>query len=412
MKAVIMAGGDGRRLRPLTCTKPKPLIPLLNRPILDYTMDLLAKHNINEAVFTLHYLGDMIKKHIGSGGAWGISASYSEPGRKLGTAGSVRAALGGISHGSTSDGESSGGQIAQKGAGESVLVLSGDGITDIDLSAVIRAHEQSDAAATIVLKRVAEPTEYGVALLDENGTIKGFLEKPERSEVFSDYANTGIYILNSDALELIPKDTDFDFSKDLFPEMLRRGMKIRGHVTDAYWCDIGDIAQYRQAQQDMLNGKCAFSTIAKDCGGVLIEPNANISGRAKLIPPCYIGSGARIADGVCIEPYSVVGSASSIEDGASVKRSVLFERSHIRFDSELRGAVVCEDAKIDERVSLFEGSAIGAGTHVGAGVTVLPNGRINRLKTEAAARTISFGAAPRAVLNLTAALFTGMRMNR
>lgn len=373
MKAVIMAGGDGRRLRPLTCTKPKPLIPLLNRPILDYTMDLLAKHNINEAVFTLHYLGDMIKKHIGSGRAWGISASYSEPGRKLGTAGSVRAALGGISHGSTSDGESSCGQIAQKGAGESVLVLSGDGITDIDLSAVIRAHEQSDAAATIVLKRVAEPTEYGVALLDENGTIKGFLEKPERSEVFSDYANTGIYILNSDALELIPKDTDFDFSRDLFPEMLRRGMKIRGHVTDAYWCDIGDIAQYRQAQQDMLNGKCAFSTIAKDCGGVLIEPNANISGRAKLIPPCYIGSGARIADGVCIEPYSVVGSASSIEEGASVKRSVLFERSHIRFDSELRGAVVCEDAKIDERVSLFEGSAIGAGTHVGAGVTVLPN---------------------------------------
>lgn len=174
MKAVIMAGGDGRRLRPLTCTKPKPLIPLLNRPILDYTMDLLAKHNINEAVFTLHYLGDMIKKHIGSGGAWGISASYSEPGRKLGTAGSVSAALGGISHGNTSDGESSGGQIAQKGAGESVLVLSGDGITDIDLSAVIRAHEQSDAAATIVLKRVAEPTEYGVALLDENGTIKGF----------------------------------------------------------------------------------------------------------------------------------------------------------------------------------------------------------------------------------------------
>ena len=168
MKAVIMAGGDGRRLRPLTCTKPKPLIPLLNRPILDYTMDLLAKHNINEAVFTLHYLGDMIKKHIGSGGA-----CYSEPGRKLGTAGSVRAALGGISHGKTSDGESSVGQIAQKGAGESVLVLSGDGITDIDLSAVIRAHEQSDAAATIVLKRVAEPTEYGVALLDENGTIKG-----------------------------------------------------------------------------------------------------------------------------------------------------------------------------------------------------------------------------------------------
>lgn len=138
MKAVIMAGGDGRRLRPLTCTKPKPLIPLLNRPILDYTMDLLAKHNINEAVFTLHYLGDMIKKHIGSGGAWGISASYSEPGRKLGTAGSVRAALGGISHGNTSDGESSGGQIAQKGAGESVLVLSGDGITDIDQ--IGRAH--------------------------------------------------------------------------------------------------------------------------------------------------------------------------------------------------------------------------------------------------------------------------------
>lgn len=353
MKAVIMAGGDGKRLRPLTCTKPKPLIPLLNRPILDYTMDLLAAHGFTEAVFTLHYLGEMIKQHIGSGGAWGIAAEYSEPGKKLGTAGSVRAALG--------------------DAAEAVLVLSGDGITDVDLSAVVREHNKSGAAATIVLKRVAEPTEYGVALLDENGMIKGFLEKPERSEVFSDYANTGIYILGAEALKLIPQEGEFDFSKDLFPEMLRRGMKLRGHVTEAYWCDVGDIAQYRQAQQDMLNGRCAFSTAARDCDGVLIEPNAVVSGRAKLIPPCYIGSGARIADGVCIEPYSVIGSESVIEEGASVKRSVLFERTHVRFDSELRGAILCEGAKIDERASIFEGSAIGAQTHVGAGVTVLPN---------------------------------------
>lgn len=384
MKAIIMAGGEGKRLRPITCTMPKPMVPVLNRPIVDYTMDLIKKHGIREAVYTLNYMGGVIKNHIGDGSAWGIRVQYSDPGRKLGTAGSVREAIG--------------------EANERVLVLSGDGITDIDIEDAEKSHVESGAAVTIVLKKVDDPTEYGVALLDDDGMITRFIEKPERNRVFSDFANTGIYIIEPQVLNMIPKDTDFDFSKDLFPKLMSEGIKIHGYRMEGYWCDIGDISEYRRAQRDMLDGKCVLDAfrasgdkdsqggehelgndqvserehghstcIARDFGGVFVEPNANISGRAKLIPPCYIGSGTVIGDGVCIEPYTVIGSNSIIEYGSGLKRSIIFENVHIRSNTEIRGAVVCEDAHIDERACLYEGSTVGAATHIGIGVSVMPN---------------------------------------
>ena len=352
MKAVIMAGGEGKRLRPITCTMPKPMVPVLNKPIVDYTMELLRRHGIDEAVYTLHYMADVIKEHVGDGSAWGLRCSFTEEKIPLGTAGSVRQAI------CESDDE--------------VLVMSGDGITDIDLTEVIRAHKSSGAHATIVLKKVSSPTEYGVALLDEDGMITRFIEKPEQSEVFSDLANTGIYILDRGAYDLIPIGVEYDFSKQLFPRMLAQGMKLNGYIADGYWCDVGDISEYRRAQYDMLDGKLSFSTIARKQSGIFIEPNAEVSEHAVLIPPCYIGSGASIGDGAAIESYSVIGSGVSIEGGSSVKRSIVFDNAKIRRNAQLRASVVCERAHIDENASVYEGSTVGAGSHIGVGVTVMP----------------------------------------
>ncbi|MBR5949090.1 MAG: NTP transferase domain-containing protein [Clostridia bacterium] len=360
MKAIIMAGGEGRRLRPLTCTMPKPMAPLLNRPIIDQAMDLLKKHGFNEVCFTLRYMGEAIKTHIGGGEEWGISCSFSDPGRDIGTAGSVRFAL----------------DAGGRGEDEAVLILSGDGLTDIDLTALVSAHEKSGAAASIVLTRVAEPSEYGVAVTDENGFIERFIEKPEPSCVFSDYANTGVYVLSKEALELIPRDTPFDFSKDLFPLMMEHGLKLFGYKSEAYWCDIGDIDQYRRAQRDMLDGRIAFKTLAQCENGVYIEPNARLSPSVKLIPPCYIGSGALIAEGAVIGSHSVIGSGAVVEQGASIKRSIVLERAYIGANSELREAVVCENAWIEHSAMLFSGSIVGAGTHIGAGATLLPNAAV------------------------------------
>lgn len=352
MKAIIMAGGEGKRLRPITCTMPKPMVPVLNRPIVEYAMELLRKHGITNAVYTLHYMGKVIREYVGDGSKWGMKCSFAESEKALGTAGSVRQAAG--------------------DEPERIIVLSGDGITDIDLTELINEHEKSSAPLTIALKMVKNPSEYGIAILNENGDIERFIEKPEKSEVFSDLANTGIYIIEPEVIEMIPKDMEFDFSKDLFPLMMKRNMRIHGCKVNGYWCDVGDIAELRRAQADMLSGKCRFSTPATNYAGIYVEANAQISDSATLIPPCYIGSGVQIADKVTIEPYSVVGNNAVIESGATVKRSIIFENAVIRSGAELRGTVVCESAHIDSKASLYEGSTIGAHTHIGAGVTVRP----------------------------------------
>lgn len=348
-KAVIMAGGEGKRLRPMTCTLPKPMVPLLNKPVIDYCIELLKKHGIEDITTTLHYLPSVITRHCGDGGRYGVRLSYSVEDAPLGTAGSVRKAAGGEL--------------------ERTVVISGDAITDADLTKAVRFHEERGAAATIVLKRVGVPTEYGVAMTDKQCRIYRFLEKPMLSEVFSDLANTGIYILEPEVIGRIPEGEKYDFSKDLFPSLLKEGLPVYGYVTEGYWCDIGDIAQYRAAQRDMLDGKVAFATAAKNKDGVWIEEGAAISGGAELLGPCYIGSGAEISEAV-VSDHSVVGSGARIGRGSSLKRTVLMENARVRENSELRGAILCEGAEVESGASIYSGTVIGSGSRVGKNCTV------------------------------------------
>lgn len=353
MKAIIMAGGAGKRLRPLTCTMPKPMVPLLNKPVIEYCVELLVRHGLTDIGVTLHYLPNAIRNHLKDGEKWDAKISYSIEDTPLGTAGSVRKAAG--------------------AAKEPVLVISGDAMTDIDLTAAIRTHTQSGAKATLLLKKVPSPTEYGVVLTDKDGIVTRFIEKPAPSEVFSDLANTGIYIFEPEILSMIPDYMPYDFSNDLFPRLLNEGIRIFTTEASGYWSDIGDIEQYAATQADMLDGKCAFETTAKSDGqGIFIEESARIGKRAVITAPCYIGANVEIADNAYFGGYSVACSGVRIGKNSSVKRCILLPEVRVREGAELRGAVLCERVQVEDGASIFEKAAIGAESVLEKHCTVAP----------------------------------------
>ena len=235
MKAVIMAGGEGARLRPLTCDRPKPMVPLMDKPMMEYIVELLTSHGITEQAVTLQYLPEQIKEYFGDGSSFGASLYYFLEDEPLGTAGSVKNAASFLK--------------------ETFLVISGDCLTDIDLSEAITFHRQKEALVTIVLTPQDNPLEYGVVMVDEEGKILRFLEKPSWGEVFSDTVNTGIYILEPEVLEYIPAGKKFDFSKDLFPLLLQEKKALYGCSLSGYWCDIGSLERTRQTNYDILSKK-------------------------------------------------------------------------------------------------------------------------------------------------------------
>lgn len=350
VSAVIMAGGEGVRLRPLTCSMPKPMVPLLCKPVIDYCVELLRDHGVTDIKTTLYYLGDMIESHIGAGERYGVNVTHSRSESPLGTAGSVRQA------------------VAQDK--RTHIIVSGDALTDCDLTEALKFHRENSAPITIVLKKVQDPTEYGVVLRDSENRITQFLEKPAKTEALSDLANTGIYIVEPEVIDMIPEGRVFDFSLDLFPRLLENKIPIFGYEMRGYWCDIGDIRQYVKAQRDMLDGKVNFHTNANRTGGIFIEDGANVSKEAHVHAPCYIAKDTEIAPRACVDSYSVVGCGSKVYEGAGLKRSVVMENAIIRERAEIRGAIICSDAQVESEASVFEDSVIGDRSRVGQGASV------------------------------------------
>lgn len=349
-----MAGGEGERLRPLTCTVPKPMALLLDKPILSYSIELIKKHGIDRAAITLGYLPDEIQNAFGDGSEDGISLRYFTESRPLGTAGGVRS--------------------AKEFLTETFCVLSGDGITDVNLTDALNFHREKKALATVVVKRVSNPTQYGLVTLASDGRIERFTEKPSWSHVTSDLVNTGIYIFEPEILSYIPADQPYDFGKDLFPYLLKAGAPIYGFSTDAYWCDIGDFTAYLSAQEDALNGR--ISLIPAPQNGVFRMPGAVIDEEAVIEGPVYIGAHARIHRGARILPGSVIGSGATVGEYASVKRSVLYPNSVVHRRAEIRGAVIGENAVVGEGARVFEEGVVGAGTTLAELVCVKPGARI------------------------------------
>lgn len=352
MKAIIMAGGEGSRLRPLTCDCPKPMVPLFDKPVMQYAVELLKKHNIRDIAATLQYLPDRVKDYFSDGAHMDVSLRYYTEKQPLGTAGSVKQAADFLD--------------------ETFVVLSGDGVTDCDLTAALRKHRESKALATIVLKRVENPLEYGVVIADESGRINRFVEKPGWGEVFSDAVNTGIYILEPQVLDYIPSDRPYDFGRELFGLLLEKNLPIYGYEMQGYWCDIGDISAYIKAHMDAMNGRIDLPMSIRP-GGIYRAGSARIERGVRIEAPCFIGEDVVIRSGAHIGAYSVIGAGSVVGENAGIKRSILWNRVRVGAGAQLRGCVLAENVRMGEESSAFEESVIGSGASAGERSSILPS---------------------------------------
>ena len=352
-----MAGGEGSRLRPLTSQRPKPLVPVAGRPIMEHILLLLRKHHVRDVVATLHYLGSSIRNYFGDGSESGVSLSYSVEDSPLGTAGSVR--------------------LAQDELRDTFVVISGDALTDIDLTAAVRFHKQRRAIATIVLKPVPNPLEYGVVVADDDGAVQQFLEKPSWGEVISDLANTGIYVLEPEVFEYFRSGEAVDWSADVFPSLLKAGERVYGWAADGYWEDVGSHAAYMKANFDCLEGR-----VQVDIPGVRhnevtwIAEDAEVAEGVRLDGPVFIGAGAKVRAGVWINGPCVIGSHTTIDYGTKVSNSIFWDHAYVGENCRLRGSVVCRAVTVKSGSVLEEGSVIGGEVVIGAGSTVRPNVRI------------------------------------
>lgn len=357
MKAVVMAGGEGTRLRPLTINRPKPMVSLVDRPVIQHIIELLKLHGITEIIITVQYLANNIQDYYGDGSLHGVNITYSLEEVPLGTAGSVK--------------------NAEHLLDEPFLVISGDALTDIDLSTIIEHHHASGAMATLTLTRVQNPLDYGVIITDEDGQVRQFLEKPSWGEVFSDTVNTGIYVLNPEVLAYIERGKLTDWSKDVFPRMLHKGDKIQGFIVEGYWTDVGTIEEYMRACGDYLSGRVHLPRLGHNIGGeVWVDGDAEIAPDAQLHGPIYLGHGAKIKGGVIIHGPSVIRDYTIIDSRANIDRSIIWRNSYIGERAELRGSIVLRQSNIRQRAMLFEGSVVGDGVQIGAGAVIQPNVKI------------------------------------
>ncbi|HBB34907.1 MAG TPA: mannose-1-phosphate guanylyltransferase [Cyanobacteria bacterium UBA8803] len=358
MRAVLMAGGSGTRLRPLTCDLPKPMVPILNRPIAEHIINLLKRHQINEIIATLYYLPDVLRDYFQDGSDFGVQMTYAvEEDQPLGTAGCVK-------------------NIAEL-LDDTFLVISGDSITDFDLTAAIEFHKSRNAKATLVLYRVPNPVEFGVVITDEEMRIRRFLEKPSTSEIFSDTVNTGTYILDPSVLEYLPENTECDFSKDLFPLLLEKGEPMYGYVADGYWCDVGHLDAYREAQYDALYRKVKLDfAYEEQSPGLWVGQNTVIDPTAKIETPALIGNNCRIGPRVNIEAGTVIGDNVTVGAYADMKRPILWNGSIIGDEAHLSACVISRGTRVDRRAHVLEAAVVGSLSTVGEEAQIGPSVRV------------------------------------
>jgi mannose-1-phosphate guanylyltransferase/phosphomannomutase len=332
------------------------MVPIMNKPVMEHIIELLKRHQIRDIAVTTFYLPQVIENYFGDGSELGVNLHYYIEESPLGTAGSVK--------------------NAEEFLDEPFIVISGDALTDVDLTSAVDYHSQKDSVATLVLTQEDIPLEYGVVMINKRGEITQFLEKPSWGEVFSDTVNTGIYILDPHIFNYYEAGVKFDFSKDLFPKLLAAKEPMYGHVMDGYWCDIGNLQQYRQTHYDIINGKVEVELPGEEVENqVWIGEGTEVADDVQLAGPLYIGENCNIKSGVQLQE-SIIGDNNLISDSASIKRGILWNNIFIDQKSELRGTVICDDVNIKDHVSIFEGTAIGDGTTVGKKVKIKPDVKV------------------------------------
>ncbi|MFQ5639581.1 MAG: sugar phosphate nucleotidyltransferase [bacterium] len=353
MKAIIIAGGLGTRLRPLTCTLPKPMVPVANHPILEHTIQLLKKHKISNILFLLYYLPESIRSYFGDGSKFGVKTSFLVATEDYGTAGAVK--------------------LGQDFVDKTCLIVSGDALTDLDVTRFLEFHKKKRAALSIALSRQADPTPYGTVITDRNQRITRFLEKPAWGQVFSDTVNMGIYLIEPKVLDMIPPEKEMYFAKDLFPDLLEKGKRLYGYVHDGYWRDVGDLKTYLQVSRDLP--LAAISSESDVVAQVMQGKNCTIGNDVTFSGSVLLGEGCTIDDGVRLKNV-VIGAKCKISKNTSIKNAVLWDEVSIGSACELNQNVIANDSTIADNVHFGEYAFVGAHAKIGANCHINANVKI------------------------------------
>lgn len=321
MQAVILAGGKGTRLHPLTTNTPKPMVDLFDKPVLEHTIELLTQHGIRDIVITLAHKADQIINHFGGGAKWGVNIQYALEDTPKGTAGGLRS--------------------LQPVLSDTFLVISGDVVTDFDLSSAMEFHRNRSAIATMLLYSVEDPSHLGIVKTESDGRIMRFLEKPKPTETFTNTVNTGIYILEPSVINWIPFETVYDFSRDLFPRLVQNGEPFYALRTEGYWCDVGNLAKYRNVHFDAMTGRVRLNIPGvRVTDSVWLSRDAEIDPSVRLMSPLYVGSGTAIEKDAELGRFAVVGNMSLIGEKAQVTHSVVGARTMVGQNSQVFGSVL------------------------------------------------------------------------
>lgn len=339
IKAMVLAAGAGTRLRPLTYETPKPMVPVVNRPVLHHVLDNLLRHGVKDVMVNLHAQPDQVRGYCGDGSRWSLKVDYSLEAKLLGTAGAIKKVEGFLK-------------------GGPFFVMSGDGLSDIDLGEMLAFHRRHKSLATMAIKAIDSRFDYGVTLTNGGGRIKGFLEKPSWGDVFSNKVNTGIYLFEPEVLRHIPRGV-YDFGHQLWPKLLKLRKPIFAYETKNYWCDVGNLGEYRRCQHDVLEGITKVNIPGNQVRkGVWVEDPVSISPKAKLLAPCVVGKGSVIEEGAVIGPYTVVGDRAHVAAQAVLKNCILFDNVTIGKNVHLSNCILGANGNVRENITVYEAAVL------------------------------------------------------
>jgi mannose-1-phosphate guanylyltransferase len=343
MKAILLAGGKGTRLRPLTIHTPKPIVPIFDRPFLHYQLDLLKQvPEIDEVILSLNYQPRRIEEIFGDGSETGLAIKYVVEPAPLGTAGAVR--------------------YAGESVRESVVVFNGDVLTEVNLAEVIALHRARNARATIVLTPVDNPTAYGLVETDPDGNIQRFLEKPKPDEITCDTINAGIYVLEPDTFDRIPKGTPWSIERSFFPSLIERHEAFVAYVYRGYWIDIGTPDKYMQVHRDIMDGRFTAyraAPFAATPGVAWISPRARIEDGATVEGPCFVDADSVVKAGARVGAYSVIGKHCHIEEHATIEKAIVWANTRISQEATVRGSILGRHCHIGRNASAGAGVVLG-----------------------------------------------------